>query len=78
MEAVTYISSMGLNVMLKAKKYVEKNGGIFIITNLQPQVKKVFEIVAALPSLKVFASMEEADNYLAEIQRKEIERRGPF
>jgi len=32
--------------------------------NLQPQIKKVFEILNALPSLKVFASIQELDSYL--------------
>jgi hypothetical protein len=40
--------------------------------NLQPQIKKVFEIINALPSLQVFATIEELDNYLTEMQRQTL------
>ena len=79
MEGVSYISSMGISVILKTKKAVEENGGSFIMTNLQPQIKVVFEVIKALPNMRVFESMEEADEYLSHIQRKEIEKgKGSF
>ena len=37
--------------------------------NLQPQVKKIFEIINALPSMDVFASVAELDAYLDAMQR---------
>lgn len=74
MKGVDYISSLGLSIMFKTKDTLEKDGKLFLITNLQPQVKKVFEIVKALPTMNVFASVEEADDYLAKIQKQEIER----
>ena len=40
------------------------------MVNLQPQIKKVFDIVKALPEQQIFTSIEEMDNYLKEIQRK--------
>jgi hypothetical protein len=40
------------------------------LTNLQPQIRKVFEIIQALPSLNIFESVEELDRYLAAMQRK--------
>ena len=76
MEGVSYISSMGISVILKTKKAVEENGGSFIMTNLQPQIKAVFEVIKALPNMRVFESLKEADEYLSQIQRKEIEKRG--
>ena len=33
------------------------------------EIKKVFEIINALPSASIFASIEELDEYLAEMQR---------
>jgi anti-sigma B factor antagonist len=75
MEGVSYISSMGISVILKTKKVVEENGGSFIMTNLQPQIKAVFEVIKALPNMRVFESLKEADEYLSQIQRKEIEKR---
>lgn len=74
LQGLAYIGSMGLRVILSAKKKLEENNANFAITNLQPQVKKIFDIVVALPSLNVFSSIEEADEYLLSIQRKEIEK----
>jgi len=77
MEGVSYISSMGVSVILTTKKNLEKTGGVFIMANLQPQIKKVFEIVATLPNLRIFASIEEADVYLGKMQQDEIEKKKP-
>ncbi|MDD5585234.1 MAG: STAS domain-containing protein [Candidatus Omnitrophica bacterium] len=60
---VNFISSMGLSVIFKTKEAVEKNKGTLVITNLQPKIKKVFEMVKVIPEY-LFASMEEADTYL--------------
>ena len=70
MERVNYISSMGIGVIFKAKKFVEDNHGTFMMANLTPQIKTVFDIINALPSMRVFESVEEADAYLAEMQRR--------
>jgi anti-anti-sigma regulatory factor len=44
-------------------------GGRVAIINPQPAVKRVFEIVKALPSEQVFASEAEFDAYLDAMQR---------
>jgi anti-anti-sigma factor len=74
MQGVTYVSSMGIGVVLKTRNAMEQNKGDFIMINLQPQIKAVFEIIKALPDMRVFESMKEADAYLTQIQRKEIEK----
>lgn len=74
MAGVNYISSMGLRVIFNTKSFLDKHQGSLIISNLQPQVKKVFSILQALPE-HIFKSMEEADAYITQIQRKEIEKR---
>jgi len=63
MEGVDFISSMGLSVIFKIKQKIEDNKGTLIITNLQPQIKKVFDAVKIISS-SLFASLEEADEYL--------------
>jgi anti-sigma B factor antagonist len=73
MQGVSYISSMGLGVIFKTKEMLEKNSGSIIITNLQPQVKKVFDILKALPQ-HIFKNVEEVDAYITQIQRQEIEK----
>ncbi len=72
MSGLRYISSMGLAEIFKIRKKMEAYKGSIVISNLQPQIKKVFEIVKALPSEKVFENREEVDNYLSAMQRKEI------
>lgn len=71
-----FISSAGLSVLFKTRKAMAKAGGRVVFTSLQPQIEKVFEIVKALPDTNIFASVEEADQYLAAIQQKEIDKQG--
>lgn len=68
-----YISSAGLRVIFKLRKAVKARSGEIYATNLQPQVKKVFDIVKAMPLGSLFASVEELDRYLDTIQRRETE-----
>ena len=67
---LTYISSAGVRVVLVAKKTMKAAGGDVALTNLQPQIRKVFDIIQALPSLNVFESVADLDRYLAGIQKK--------
>jgi anti-anti-sigma factor len=70
MEYADYINSMGIRVLVKAKKTMKQREGKIVFINLQPQIKKVFDILNALPSLKVFASIQELDTYLDAMQKK--------
>jgi anti-anti-sigma factor len=70
MKSVDYMSSAGIRVILKVGKAQKKNGGKIILVHLQPQVKKVFDIIKALPTMTVFTSIEELDDYLDKMQRK--------
>ena len=69
MEFADYISSSGIRVLLKTKKSLEQSNGKMVFMNLQPQIKKVFEILQAIPTLKVFASIKELDDYLDVMQK---------
>ena len=71
MKKVDYISSAGIRVVLKAQKALKKMQGKIVLMNLQPHVKKVFEIINALPAQQIFSSIEELDRYLDRIQRAE-------
>ncbi len=72
LSGLEYISSAGLGVIFGAKKIIESNKGSFLMTNLKPQIKKVFDIVKAMPTSSVFTSMQEVDNYLDAMQKKEM------
>jgi anti-anti-sigma factor len=76
MQDLRFISSMGLGSIVKARRAIEAKGGVLVIIEPQPQVRKVFDIVRMLPEETVFASREEADEYFALIQRKVVEERG--
>lgn len=64
-----YLSSAGIRVILKARDALKKNNGKITFMNLQPQIKKVFDIINALPSMQIFTSVEELDEYLDAMQR---------
>ena len=70
MAGVDYITSSGIGIIAKTKATLKKNSGDLAMINLQPQVKKVFEIIRLLPALNVFASKEELDEYLGKVQRR--------
>ncbi len=68
-----FLSSAGIRVLMTARKEMTARGGSFAMTNLQPQVAKVIEIVKALPGVSVFRNDAEMDDYLAAMQRKVVE-----
>ena len=70
MADVSYLSSAGIRVILKTRKALAANAGKLMFMNLQPQIKKVFEIINALPSMRVFKDLKEMDAYLDRMQRK--------
>lgn len=70
MQDLDYISSAGLRVVFAARKRQDARGGELVFTNMGANVKKVFEIVKALPTLSVFASEAEMDDYLAAFQKR--------
>ena len=74
MAGVDYISSMGIGTVFKLTKTMKDNGGVLLVTDLQPQIKKVFDTVKAMPLEAIFSSVEEADEYLKEIQKKYFEQ----
>jgi anti-sigma B factor antagonist len=73
LEKLAYISSAGIRVILIANKAMKKKDGKAMFANMQPQIKKVFEIVNALPNQQVFSSVEEMDTYLDAMQRRALE-----
>jgi anti-sigma B factor antagonist len=70
LKGLSYISSAGVRVVIAAQKTMKAAGGGFAIVNLQPQIRKVFEIIMALPSPNVFESVADLDRYRAGIQKK--------
>ena len=73
LEQLEYLSSAGIRVILKANKAMKKKNGKAMFTNMQPQIKKVFEIINALPHQQIFSSIEEMDHYLDTMQKLALE-----
>jgi len=68
-----FVSSAGIRVLMKARQAMTYRGGVCALTNLQPQVAKVFEIVKALPGVSLFRNTKEMDDYLLTMQKKMID-----
>ena len=64
-----YISSAGIRVFLQAKKAMKARAGKFALMNIQPPIRKVFDIINSLPSFTVFESVAELDEYLDAMQK---------
>lgn len=73
MAGVDFISSAGIGTVTKAKVTLKRQGGDLAMINVQPQVKKVFEIMRLGPVLNVFESIRELDEYLEKLQKRVVE-----
>jgi anti-anti-sigma factor len=77
MASLEMITSAGIGVITKAQSTLLRKGGELLMLNMQPQIKKVFEIVRLLPTLTVFENTQEMDDYLVKIQQR-IKEEGSF
>ena len=68
LQNLSFISSAGLRVFAKTRKILKSKEGDVLFVNITPQVKKVFDIVKAVPLSEVFANVEELYKYLAVMQ----------
>lgn len=73
MEGTSTISSAGVRILILAYKRMKEQGGKAVLVRVQPQVKKVLEIINAMPHQKIFKDTDELDAYLERIQRKILE-----
>ena len=73
MAGVDFISSAGIGSITKAKVTIKRQGGDLAMINVQPQVKKVFEVMRLGPVLNVFESTQELDGYLEKLQERIVE-----
>jgi anti-sigma B factor antagonist len=70
LEPLEYISSMGISAILQVRQMLESQGAQLMMSNIPNHIDQVFRTVKALPDVKIFESMEEADRYFLEIQRR--------
>ena len=67
-----YISSAGVRSILQARKLLAPRGKVLAV-NPQAQIRKVLDIVQALPMGEIFASTAEADAYIDKLQREMLQ-----
>jgi anti-anti-sigma factor len=65
-----YLSSAGIRCFVRARKALEPRGGKVALVNPQPSVRKVLDIVKAVPAGGIFKDIAELDAYLDEIQKQ--------
>lgn len=70
MHGVDFITSAGIGTIMKARASLATKGAELALMNMQPQVRKVVEIIRVLPTLGVFQDDRELDDYLGTIQRR--------
>ncbi|MEP3560693.1 MAG: STAS domain-containing protein [Marinobacter sp.] len=71
MSGVSFISSAGLRVVFKMLKKMNARDGQLMVTEMNPGVEKVFEVVKLMPDLSVFGSSAEMDEYLTSLQNQQ-------
>ena len=75
MAGVDYVSSMGLGVVVWVKKTLERRDAIFAMINLQPQIKKLFDLMKLAPNIKIH-DIPAGDKYIDQIIKEETEKQG--
>jgi anti-anti-sigma factor len=68
-----YTSSVGLRSFFQTQKLMTERGGKAVLFCPTPPVRKVLEIANATDLTAVFATVEELDRYLDEVQRQIME-----
>ncbi len=74
MNGVGFMSSVGIGLINSTKNNLKAKNTEFAMINLPSAIKKVFEIMSLLPTLNVFESVKELDDYLGKIQRRVSEK----
>ena len=70
MTQLNYISSAGIRCVVKARMNLVAQQGQMLLVGMQTQVRKVFDIIKAIPSEQVFSNLAEMDDYLDTMQRR--------
>ena len=70
-----YISSAGIRCILEARKALAPTGKVLAV-NPQAQIRKVLDMVQALPLGDIFNSTAEADAYIDALQQEILQGNG--
>ena len=70
LSGLDYISSAGIRSIFKARKALAPHEGRLLVVHPQEQIRKVIEIVQAVPMDEIFESTADAVAYLDALQRR--------
>lgn len=70
-----YISSAGIRCILKVRKALAPTGKVLAV-NPQAQIRKVLDMVQALPLSDIFTTTAEADAYIDALQQEILQGNG--
>ena len=73
MAGLEYISSAGLRVIFKGTKQIREQNGRAGVMNMQPQIRKVFDIVKVMPDVPILENDAEMDDYLDAMQQQVLD-----
>ena len=74
LEGLNYINSAGIRWLERVRRALAARHRAVLLVNPQPQVRKVLDVVEAVPVEEVFASYEEADAYFDVMQRRLVSK----
>ena len=69
--ALEYLDSSGITVLLSARMSIRAAGGLVLMTNASPRIRRVLEITNVFPGVPLFRSRAELDAYLAKLQESD-------
>lgn len=76
LERLSYISSAGVRILLKARKQMSARKGTTVVAKPQPSVKRVFDLLHVLNVNEMFDNEKDLDAYLDSVQRDEAPAAG--
>lgn len=75
LQKLELMTSPGVGAFLNVKRAQDKTGGHCLFVNVPPRIRRVLDVMDAVPPEDVFASTREMDAYLVALQRGEIDAR---
>lgn len=70
---LSFLSSAGIAVLLDLRKKLEAQQVNVTAVGMRAPIRKVFDIMKAMPASQIFTSVQELDDYLTAIQTKAAE-----
>lgn len=73
LERLSYISSAGVRILLKARKQMSARSGTTVMAKPQASVKRVFDLLHVLNVNEMFDNEADLDAYLDSVQRDDAQ-----